>query len=85
MCSFDSAAWSRWREFRWLSQVGEIAAIIGPNGAGKTSLLNSISGLYVPQRGRIEWETTPILGRKPHRIAQLGIARTFQNLGLFPA
>ena len=63
--------------------AGEIAAIIGPNGAGKTSLLNSISGLYVPQRGRIEWEATSILGRKPHHIARLGIARTFQNLGLF--
>jgi branched-chain amino acid transport system ATP-binding protein len=62
---------------------GQIAAIIGPNGAGKTSLLNSISGLYQPQSGRIDFEGTSLLGRKPHQIAQLGIARTFQNLGLF--
>jgi branched-chain amino acid transport system ATP-binding protein len=62
---------------------GEIAAIIGPNGAGKTSLLNAISGLYRPQRGQIEFEGIPILGRKPHQVARVGIARTFQNLGLF--
>jgi branched-chain amino acid transport system ATP-binding protein len=62
---------------------GEIAAIIGPNGAGKTSLLNAISGLYRPQRGRIEFDGVPILGRKPHLVARVGIARTFQNLGLF--
>jgi branched-chain amino acid transport system ATP-binding protein len=64
-------------------QSGEIAAIIGPNGAGKTSLLNAISGLYRPQRGRIEFDGVPILGRKPHQVARIGIARTFQNLGLF--
>jgi branched-chain amino acid transport system ATP-binding protein len=64
-------------------QSGEIAAIIGPNGAGKTSLLNAISGLYRPQRGRIEFDGVPILGRKPHQVARVGIARTFQNLGLF--
>jgi branched-chain amino acid transport system ATP-binding protein len=62
---------------------GEIAAIIGPNGAGKTSLLNAISGLYQPQTGRIDFEGTSLLGCKPHQIARLGIARTFQNLGLF--
>jgi len=59
-------------------QSGEIAAIIGPNGAGKTSLLNAISGLYRPQRGSIDFENVSILGRKPHHVAQLGIARTFQ-------
>jgi branched-chain amino acid transport system ATP-binding protein len=63
---------------------GEIAAIIGPNGAGKTSLLNAISGLYVPQHGRIQFEGQEIVGRKAHHVARLGIARTFQNLGLFP-
>jgi branched-chain amino acid transport system ATP-binding protein len=62
---------------------GELAAIIGPNGAGKTSLLNTISGLYRPQRGRIEFEGTSLVGRPPHQVARLGIARTFQNLGLF--
>ena len=64
----------------------EIAAVIGPNGAGKTSLLNCISGLYRPQRGRIhffndgEHELTRL---KPHQIARLGIARSFQNIELF--
>lgn len=65
---------------------GEITAIIGPNGAGKTSLLNCISGLYRPQRGRIvfhhggEYELTRM---KPHQITKLGIARSFQNIELF--
>lgn len=65
---------------------GEISAIIGPNGAGKTSLLNCISGLYHPQEGRIlfyrdrEYELTSM---KPHQIARLGIARSFQNIELF--
>jgi branched-chain amino acid transport system ATP-binding protein len=63
--------------------AGELAAIIGPNGAGKTSLLNAVSGLYRPQRGGIELDGTSLLGRKPHEIARLGVARTFQNLGLF--
>jgi branched-chain amino acid transport system ATP-binding protein len=63
---------------------GELAAIIGPNGAGKTSLLNTISGLYVPQCGDIRFDGAQIVGRRPHDIARLGIARTFQNLGLFP-
>jgi branched-chain amino acid transport system ATP-binding protein len=61
---------------------GELAAIIGPNGAGKTSLLNTISGLYQPQRGDIAFEGASLIKRKPHEIARLGVARTFQNLGL---
>jgi branched-chain amino acid transport system ATP-binding protein len=65
---------------------GQIFAIIGPNGAGKTSLLNCISGLYHPQEGRIlfyhdrEYELTRM---KPHQMAKLGIARSFQNIELF--
>jgi branched-chain amino acid transport system ATP-binding protein len=62
---------------------GEIAAIIGPNGAGKTSLLNTICGLYTPTTGNLTFEGVSLGGRKPHRVARLGIARTFQNLGLF--
>ncbi len=65
----------------------EILAIIGPNGAGKTSLLNCVSGLYRPQKGRIlfynngrEYELTRM---RPHQIARLGIARSFQNIELF--
>jgi len=68
---------------------GEVFAIIGPNGAGKTSLLNSISGLYRPQQGSILYAPTPdaapiaLIGRAPHRVAQVGIARSFQNIELF--
>ena len=68
---------------------GEVFAIIGPNGAGKTSLLNSISGLYRPQQGTITYapapEATPVslIGRAPHKVAQVGVARSFQNIELF--
>jgi branched-chain amino acid transport system ATP-binding protein len=64
-------------------QKGEIFAIIGPNGAGKTSLLNTISGLYRPHRGRILFEGQDISRLPPHRVACLGIARSFQNIELF--
>lgn len=62
---------------------GQIYAIIGPNGAGKTSLLNCISGVYHPQRGRIVFNGVDITHRKPYEIARLGIARAFQNIALF--
>ena len=62
---------------------GKITAVIGPNGAGKTSLFNCISGLYHPQEGSITFDGGPLLGQKPTSIAELGIARTFQNLALF--
>lgn len=64
----------------------EILAIIGPNGAGKTSLLNCISGLYHPQKGSITYfapEPHELTRLKPHQIARLGIARSFQNIELF--
>jgi branched-chain amino acid transport system ATP-binding protein len=62
---------------------GEIRAIIGPNGAGKTSMLNCISGFYRPQDGRILFKTTDLTQTPPHKIAPLGIARTFQNIALY--
>jgi branched-chain amino acid transport system ATP-binding protein len=61
---------------------GEVCGLIGPNGAGKTTLFNCISRLYTPDSGEIRWDGTDLLRRKPHEIASLGIARTFQNLAL---
>jgi branched-chain amino acid transport system ATP-binding protein len=59
-------------------------SIIGPNGAGKTSIFNSISQVYRPQEGDICWKGESILGQRPDLVAGLGIARTFQNIELFP-
>ncbi len=62
---------------------GEIFAIIGPNGAGKTTLFNAISGLCRLQGGRIKLDGSDVTGSPPHRLAQLGLSRTFQNLQIF--
>jgi branched-chain amino acid transport system ATP-binding protein len=62
---------------------GELFAIIGPNGAGKTSIFNCLNGVYRPERGSIKLSGTELVGRNPAAIAALGVARTFQNLGLF--
>ncbi|MGD9053622.1 MAG: ATP-binding cassette domain-containing protein, partial [Desulfobacterales bacterium] len=59
---------------------GEVFAIIGPNGAGKTSILNSISGFYRPDEGRVFFEDRDITRLAAHRRAALGIGRTFQNI-----
>jgi len=61
----------------------ELFAIIGPNGAGKTSIFNVISGVYRPQQGSVVLGEQVITGWRPHRVAALGIARTFQNVELF--
>ena len=62
---------------------GEIRAIIGPNGAGKSSMLNVINGFYHPQEGEIWFRGAKRGAMRPHEIAHLGIARTFQNIALF--
>ena len=62
---------------------GEIRAIIGPNGAGKSSMLNVISGFYVPQQGEVFFRGTKRAQLKPFEVARQGIARTFQNIALF--
>jgi branched-chain amino acid transport system ATP-binding protein len=61
----------------------ELLGLIGPNGAGKTTLFNCFSRLYTPTAGDILFEGQSILARPPHRIAEIGIGRTFQNLALF--
>jgi branched-chain amino acid transport system ATP-binding protein len=63
---------------------GQIVGLIGPNGAGKTTLFNCLSRLYDPQRGDVRFRDRSLLRLAPHRIADLGIGRTFQNLALFP-
>jgi branched-chain amino acid transport system ATP-binding protein len=62
---------------------GALMSVIGPNGAGKTSLLNMISGFYHPDRGSILLQGTDVSHAAPSRIAELGVARTFQNIALF--
>jgi branched-chain amino acid transport system ATP-binding protein len=61
----------------------EILAIIGPNGAGKTALLNCINGFYKPQKGEIYYEGQRVTRMRPDKLAELGIARTFQNIELY--
>ena len=63
---------------------GEILGLIGPNGAGKTTCFNAVTGVYRPTSGDIQFHGRSIVGLKKHKITQQGIARTFQNIRLFP-
>lgn len=62
---------------------GEIFGLVGPNGSGKTTLINAVTGFYPPQNGQIVLNGREITGMAPHKVARLGVARTFQNLALF--
>jgi branched-chain amino acid transport system ATP-binding protein len=73
------------RDVSFTPRPGELFALVGPNGAGKTSVLNCICGLYRPASGAIRLDGKLISGDRPHRIARLGIARTFQHGELFPS
>jgi len=64
-------------------EEGEVFALVGPNGAGKSTVFNLISRIYDPAEGDIRFDGKSILGLKPHDMARLGIARTFQNIELF--
>jgi len=64
-------------------EKGQIASIIGPNGAGKTTFFNTLTGIYTPEEGQIEFNGRTLLGLRPDQVAERGIARTFQNIRLF--
>jgi len=71
-------------EVSFSAAAGQVTALIGPNGAGKTTLLNCLSGVVPPDRGDILFNGHNLAGLPAHRVARLGVARTFQNLRLFP-
>lgn len=72
------------QDFSLALPQGALNGLIGPNGAGKTTVFNLLTGVYQPQSGSISLAGQKLMGRKPHEIAAAGIARTFQNIRLFP-
>jgi branched-chain amino acid transport system ATP-binding protein len=73
------------KDFDLTIKKGELAGLIGPNGAGKTTAFNLITGIYAATSGSIRFESTDLVGMPPFDITHLGIARTFQNIRLFPS
>jgi len=71
-------------EVKFQLYEGEILGLIGPNGAGKTTCFNVMTGVFRPTSGTVMFDDKKIAGRKPHQINRMGIARTFQNIRLFP-
>ncbi len=72
------------RQLSFTVGEGEICALIGPNGAGKTTLFNVVSRVYDPDEGKVTYDGRNLIDLAPHAIARIGIARTFQNLALWP-
>lgn len=70
-------------EFDMAVKEGEIVGLIGPNGAGKTTVFNLITGVFPPTKGQVMYDGVDITGKKPHKVAELGIGRTFQLNPLF--
>jgi branched-chain amino acid transport system ATP-binding protein len=71
-------------DFNFILNQGDLVALIGPNGAGKTTAFNLVTGVYAPTTGDVRMTGKSLLGLKPHQINRHGIARTFQNIRLFP-
>ena len=72
------------RDLSWHIGPGERWVVLGPNGSGKTTLLSLIGGMLPLTSGSFKWKGEDIAGQKPHRIAAMGIVKTFQNPQLFP-
>lgn len=71
------------RDVSFSVKSGEIVSVIGPNGAGKTTLFNMVSGIYRPDSGSVSLEGQDVTAAPPHRLAEMGLSRTFQNLQIF--